>query len=838
MRTILSNAVAMLLLLAAFSAPTFAQVSKSLGGKGLSDATGLNSFGTGGFGGLASLKSPATFSAKYEAEQSGDRGRLMVTAEIEKNHYIFSTTQPKGGPIATVIEIDAKGIALAGPFVPDRSPEVVLDMAGFEGIKVEKFYDSVTWTAPVTFEKQVKDDSQSFDITINGQVCRTGACIPIDGSKASASFAGFYTTSVASDAPFRDPIGHVGWTVRLSEQVVAPGKSVQLLVTGTPDKDYHLFPIAVGEEDVKQKTLITVTQSGTLDVGVPKTESGVTTESLAGGALTVTYHKGAVTWTVPIQVASDKAEGVYPISGLVGYQACTDESCDQPLAFQFSGEIHVGAGAVKDNKPVALSTSNADFSLAANAYQKSRDQLIAQATVAEPKQAMAIADLFRYFAMAMVGGFILNFMPCVLPVIGLKVMSFINESKGNSGRIAMLNLWYTAGILSVFLGFAIGTIVIQLLTAQTIGWGQQFQSFGVQLTIIILLTAMALSFLGVWEIPVPGFANSGKAVEMSTRQGAIGAYSKGLIATFIAIPCSGPMLGQVFALTLTQPAWVIMVMFLGMGLGMALPYIVFAAFPQAMKFLPQPGEWMITFKQLLAFPLLLAVVWFVSTVEPDYRIAALTIAVMTGMGCWIIGKVPAYAEFDLKARAWIMATLVVVISGIVSVKYLGPRDLIDWLPYDESQLQAMVADGTPVMIDFTASWCSTCQVNSLVAIETKKVAEALEKNGMVPMLADLSKPNPAITRKIQQLQSNSIPLLAIYPAGENSEPIVLRDLVSQQMVLDAIDQAISSRKGAQVASAPAVQEAEPAATAVSLPPKAVKKSVSDKSSVIAKPEIQ
>ncbi len=393
---------------------------------------------------------------------------------------------------------------------------------------------------------------------------------------------------------------------------------------------------------------------------------------LGGGVKSVSYHEGEVTWTLPIKVPEDKSEGVYPIAGVVGYQACTEDSCDQPLAFQFSGEINVGADS-GSSTPVALAITNTDFPTAEKSYLDTRDVMFAERTALQPRQSLAATDLFQYFAIAMLGGFILNFMPCVLPVIGLKVMSFIDESNGSSRRIAALNLWYTSGILSVFLGFALATVLVQLVSNQTIGWGQQFQNFGLQIAIIVLLTAMALSFMGLWEIPVPGFASNGKAADLSMRQGAIGAYSKGLIATLIAIPCSGPMLGQVFALSLTQPAWVIVVMFFGMGLGMALPYIVFAAYPHAMHFLPKPGEWMITFKQFLAFPLLLSVVWFISTVDVDYRIAALTIAVMTGLGCWIIGKVPAYAELGVKARAWAFATVVVALSGFMSVKYLGPR---------------------------------------------------------------------------------------------------------------------------------------------------------------------
>ncbi len=219
------------------------EVKKSVGGKGGSSNSGLSSFATGGLsgGGLGGLGKPATFEATYQAEQSGQRGRLSVTATIEDGYYIFSTTQPKVGPMATVIGIGSPGVALAGPFVPDRSPELTFDMQGFEGSRVEKFYKSVTWTAPITFEQQVGVSSPAIQLTIDGQVCRQGACIPLGGLSVTASFDGFYAKAVASKAPFRDPLGHVAWTVTLSERVVAPGSSTSLLITGKPDSGYHLY---------------------------------------------------------------------------------------------------------------------------------------------------------------------------------------------------------------------------------------------------------------------------------------------------------------------------------------------------------------------------------------------------------------------------------------------------------------------------------------------------------------------------------------------------------------------------------------------------------------------
>jgi suppressor for copper-sensitivity B len=801
------------------SAQQSSKPTKSLGNS--------KSFGLGGGAlGLQMLKDPVSFEATFSAEQSGQRGKLSVTATVEEAHYIFSTTQPKAGPMATVIEIQSPGITTTGPFIADRDPVIVKDMEGHEGIPVEKFFETVTWTAPVTFEKQIVDDSQTIELKVSGQVCRPGACIPIDGTKVTAAFTGFYSSQQATPEIYRDPLSHADWTAQVKPAVVAPGQTATLEITATPDLitedgEYHVYPLATATDETSQRTLIAVTQSGTLNVGQPKTDAPI-----GKGLLDSVIHVGPVTWSIPIKVPADKSEGSYPIAGVVGYQTCTLKNCDQPLAFQFSGEVRVGKDGQADSSTMfaMVEYDRAKAEEAFVGYMK--NTLVAGSGVSE-KPLSAIA-LLGYFATAMLGGFILNFMPCVLPVIALKVVSFMDEAHGDSRKVAALNIWYTLGVLTVFVSAAIATIVIQQVSQRTTMWGEQFQNFPLQLGIAILLTAMALSFLGVWEIPIPGFATGSKANELSQRQGIIGAFTKGLIATILAIPCSGPMLGPVFALTLSQPAWIILLLFVAIGLGMALPYIVFASYPSAMRFLPKPGNWMVTFKQLLAFPLLLSVVWFISNIEVNYRIAAITIVVMVGMACWLIGKVPTYAEIPKKFNAWLTGLGIVAVTTWFSLTFLGPNELIEWEPYNEAELQAYVAEGKPVMIDFTASWCSSCKWNSLWAIETEDVAASLKAGGVVPMLADLSKPNERITRKVHELESNSIPLLVIYPGGTGSEPVVLRDLVKEGQVLDAIKQAVALSDPSKLTTT-ANKEALPAMTQVTA------KSVSEKTSVAEKP---
>jgi len=192
---------------------------------------------------------------------------------------------------------------------------------------------------------------------------------------------------------------------------------------------------------------------------------------------------------------------------------------------------------------------------------------------------------------AFLGGLILNLMPCVLPVIGLKLLTFVEQSHHSRARIFTLNVWYSLGLMSVFMVLATFAAGASLgLRDQNLSWGEQFSSPTFNIVMSCVVFTMALSFLGVWEIPIPGFAGSGKAAELATHEGAAGAFSKGVLSTVLATPCSGPFLGSVFGFLLRQPAVTIYAIFATIGLGMATPYLVIGAFPRLVKFSAETGR--------------------------------------------------------------------------------------------------------------------------------------------------------------------------------------------------------------------------------------------------------
>jgi thiol:disulfide interchange protein len=365
-------------------------------------------------------------------------------------------------------------------------------------------------------------------------------------------------------------------------------------------------------------------------------------------------------------------------------------------------------------------------------------------------------------------------------------MSFVNQSGSSHARVVSLNLSYVAGIIAVMLVLAAANIVAKL-AGEAFGWGQQFTRIEFQVPMAVLIFSMALSFLGVWEIPIPGFAMSSKSGELMEQEGLVGAFFKGILTTILATPCSGPFLGTLFGLTLTLSLPSILALYILVGLGLGLPYLALCIYPGFVKLMPKPGAWMETLKQVLAFPLLMTVVYFVAMITPDYRIATLILLIVVWFACWLIGRVPAYAEAHRIRAAWLAAAATTSVGALVGFMFFGPvKHDVPWVPYNESVLASARQEGKTVMIEFTARWCLTCQSNMKFAIDRPRVAELVEANGVVPLLADWSEPDDQIFSKIKELNSLSIPLLAIYPADPNSEPIILRDAITESQLIEAL----------------------------------------------------
>lgn len=478
-------------------------------------------------------------------------------------------------------------------------------------------------------------------------------------------------------------------------------------------------------------------------------------------------HAGQVTWRASLEFAEGTSLQTLVINGEVRGQICQDEGVCLPL------------GGV-DTTFAARFAGVADELFADSmAESPTANGAVDAAVVATGSPALMKNILF-----GLVGGLLLNLMPCVLPVIGLKVMSFIQQSGDNRWRVWQLNFTYAIGIISVFV--LLGT----LAAFMEMGWGEQFTETWFRVAMAMLVFAMALSFLDVWEIPIPGFVGRGTAGHLAAREGIAGAFFKGVFTTVLATPCSGPFLGPVFGYTLQQPAYITYAIFISVGLGMSSPYLLIGMFPQLMRFLPKPGAWMDTFKQLMAFLLLATVVYLFSTLNSEYFLATFASLIGLWFACWWIGRTAITASFDQKLSSWIVGIVAAGAVMMASFSYLVEGDeLIQWQDFSPTLVTNARAEGRTVMVDYTADWCPNCKWNLKFAINTEKVSELVGEYDVLPLLADWTNRSDDIKNSLAELDSRSIPVLALYPAGGSREVIVLRDILTESKVLDAIKEA-------------------------------------------------
>lgn len=489
--------------------------------------------------------------------------------------------------------------------------------------------------------------------------------------------------------------------------------------------------------------------------------------------LLVEYHAGEVTWFAPIEWKSDVDLSQVAITGSVQAQVCDEATCYPPQSFSFTARLGEGK-LLPDLPPTAPA-----------AVSRPAEAVVPVRTAEEVSLAVWLAILLGAFA----GGLILNLMPCVLPVISLKLFALIEQAGQSRQKIFMLNLWFTLGLMSVFL------VLATFSAAFNLAWGEQFTYTWFKVALIGLVFTLALSFLGVWELPIPGFAGSSRVGQLQSQEGATGAFFKGVFTTILATPCTGPFLGTVFGFTLDKPPYVSYLIFGTVGLGMAFPYILVGIFPQLIRFLPRPGQWMNTLKEIMGFFLLGTVVYLFSTIKADYFIPTLTFVVGLWLACWLVGKVPLTAARRQRAVAWLGAVVIAVGTGSFAYTMLVPSQKIPWEPFSPERLEAALREGRTVMVDFTADWCPNCKWNLATAIETTRVARLVAEYRVLPLLADWTDESPVIKDFLtQRLRRRSIPVLAIYPAGGREEDVIILDgILVESQVLEALRKAGPSK---------------------------------------------
>jgi len=735
---------------------------------GTSPAMAQNSFqdflgGGGGFGDPLGKpdSNPVTMQARFTPPTGDKPGQLTVEATIAPGSWIYSLTQPPGGPMAAKFTVTPSPEYQVGPFQAVTPPKTGHD--SIFNTTVEKHEGTAVWTAPVTFAPGVNPANVEIRGALNAQVCTASNCLP------SNDFGFVAQADQQSSLSYRADRTHTEISGQVWPAVVQPGGTVRLTITATPDRLWHAYALAAPDRENKTAKPTVIVVDGQV---TPWKKSAPATDSAVVEKNGDYYHEGPVSWTVDLQVPKDAAAGPYVITGGIGYQACKLGTCDTPQGATFDATIEVGGQTVDEAVPLSFRSA---------AYGSVEQKAVALASTAGPTK--TATSLWVILGMALVGGFILNFMPCVLPVIGIKVLSVVEKAHHDRREIFWLNFWYVVGMLLVFF------LLASLAVFANLGWGEHFQNTWFNIAMAALVWTMALSFLGVWEIPLPGFAGGQTANELQQKEGVGGAISRGIFTTILATPCSGPFLGAVFGFTLKQPPWVTYAIFGCVGLGMSLPYIVMGLFPSLVRWLPRPGAWMETFKQIMGFVLLGTVVYLFSLIGNEYFIQTFALLIALWAACWWIGRTPLTAGLRERVEAYAGGLIVVGLTGVVMFgNWFGTHPL-PWEPFSVARLEQLQAEGKTVMIDFTADWCPTCKLNLATALNTRDVKDAVEAGGVVTLLADWSKESPEIKQFLNQHDQNSIPFLEIYPAKDPHNPIRLPDMLTQSQVLEALEQA-------------------------------------------------
>ena len=426
-------------------------------------------------------------------------------------------------------------------------------------------------------------------------------------------------------------------------------------------------------------------------------------------------------------------------------------------------------------------------------FELDTDKGLIRAVTASPELPAASAadeagnppeSLLYILLLALLGGAILNLMPCVFPVLSLKVLAFANDSEHSQ---SVHGIVYSAGVVLSFV--LVAAVLVSLQAAgEAIGWGFHLQSPWFVAALAYLFFVMGLSLSGFIEFG-GGLMNAGSG--LAQKSGYSGSFFTGVLATVVASPCTAPFMGTALGFAVTQPAGIALSVFAALGFGMALPVLLLSFSPNLLSKIPKPGAWMDYLKQLLAFPLYATAVWLCWVVGNQVGASGMALVMLGGvllaLACWLWRL----RNTLFKGIASLCALLAL---ALLASPFMSPSPAVsaqgqDWQAYSPETLNDLREQGKPVFINITADWCITCLTNEKVTLSRSKVKQAFRDSGITYLKGDWTNHDPQITRLLKRYGRNGIPLYIVYPQGPAEQGAVLPQILTADIVIEAIESA-------------------------------------------------
>ena len=489
---------------------------------------------------------------------------------------------------------------------------------------------------------------------------------------------------------------------------------------------------------------------------------------------------------IPVKAVEDGYDSL-TTNATFHYQACDNSICLAPA----SVDIRIGS----------RSGGKTSTTLKKNDEGTASPEVDANKNNFEGQEGAASIALLLFFAF--VGGIILNLMPCVLPVLSLKLFSLIKQAGESRGRLVALGISTTAGILASFWTLA-GIVAAIKAGGGIAGWGMQFQSAGFIAFMVIILTAFAMSFLGTFEVWLPGSATT-KMDAAGHKAGLGGAFFTGALLVLLSTPCSAPFLGTAMGFAFTASTPVLFLFFTAAGLGLALPYLLVSAFPAVLKVFPKPGKWMVTLQKAMGILLIATVAWLLWVVNEQAGGTGTAIfagiAILSAALSFAIGKfAPPGVAFSREAGAFVAAIAVLSAAWFA---FAAPRyeqslqerfearasqQMLDggWYRYTPELVSEFAKAGKTVFIDVSADWCLTCKANEAAVLDRKDFRKTLDRAGVIRIKADWTRETPEVNALLKSMGKSGVPAYAIYPKGDANKQIVLPELLTAGLILEAI----------------------------------------------------